>query len=222
MRKTFPLFFLFLFTACSTKPLPADADKQIVSVYADATAERWLPLVYTCAERSHEWFVSRTPDIASANLVLRVNDSPELNATPYQIAEIEFVVVTNAKNMLSDLSLAEIQAIYTGKLYNWSELGGEDSPIDFWAYLPEMGLNETLLGGGRLSSLAKQAQNPRAMRANVAQNRFAIGFLPREDALADENIQIIVLEKEFRFPVLAAAKDDAAQLSPLLACLQHE
>ena len=41
-----------------------------------------------------------------------------------------FVFIVGKDNPVSDLSAEEIRGIYTGKYTNWSQLGGEDAPID--------------------------------------------------------------------------------------------
>ncbi len=222
MRKSLLLFFLLILTACSTTvpELAADVDQEILFVYTDAFSEQWLPKVYTCAERSAEWLVFRTPDIDAANIVLRVNATPQLGGTPYQVGELEFVVATNAQNLVADISLESVQQIYTGGLRNWAELEGRDAPIEVWAYSSEIGLNEILLGGGSLSSLAKQAQGPGAMRAALEGNIAAIGFLPRKEALSADNIQIIGMDEKFIFPVLVFLSEESPYLKNLVQCLQ--
>ncbi len=222
MRKFLLLFFLLILTACSTT-LPesvADVDQEILSIYVDVFSEQWLPKLYTCVERSPERLVFRTPDIDAANIVLRINNAPKLGGTPYQIGELEFVVATNAQNAVVDISLESVRQIYTGGLRNWAELEGRDVPIEVWAYRPKIGLNEILLGGGSLSSLARQAQGPGAMRAALEGNIAVIGFLPREEALSADNIQIIGMDDEFIFPVLVFLSEESPDLKILVQCLQ--
>jgi phosphate transport system substrate-binding protein len=40
-----------------------------------------------------------------------------------------FVFLVNADNPVDNLTLAQIQKIYTGEIKNWKEVGGEDKPI---------------------------------------------------------------------------------------------
>ena len=58
----------------------------------------------------------------------------ELRAKGYEweiapIATEALVFVVNASNPVDSLTIEEIQAIYTGKITNWRELGGEDIEI---------------------------------------------------------------------------------------------
>lgn len=45
------------------------------------------------------------------------------------IAYDGIVIITNNKNRTNNLSLEQLKEIYTGKITNWKELGGEDKPI---------------------------------------------------------------------------------------------
>lgn len=45
------------------------------------------------------------------------------------IAYDGIVIITNNKNSIENLTLEQLKEIYTGKITNWKELGGEDKPI---------------------------------------------------------------------------------------------
>jgi phosphate transport system substrate-binding protein len=45
------------------------------------------------------------------------------------IARDAIAVIVNPNNPVSELSLKQISDIYSGKIKNWSEVGGEDRPI---------------------------------------------------------------------------------------------
>jgi phosphate transport system substrate-binding protein len=51
----------------------------------------------------------------------------ELEVVPI-VAEA-FVFLVNAENSIDNLTLGQIQKIYTGEIKNWNEVGGEDKPI---------------------------------------------------------------------------------------------
>ncbi|MBT7071856.1 MAG: hypothetical protein HN975_13310 [Anaerolineae bacterium] len=201
-----------------------DVERQVVHVYASPAAEAWLPLVYTCAERSPELLVARTLDIASANLILRVGETPILDATPYQIDEVELVVVANAENTLPELETDQIKAIFEGNIRNWAEVGGEDANIQLWIFAAgddyQVASNEGLFGGGIISSLAQQAQSPRAMREAIQNDIHAIGLLAKKDVEGAMNLQILSTESVF-LPILVLPWGDKLVKSPtLLNCLQ--
>ena len=221
MRRLFPLFFILILIACSPGPSTADVERQVINVYVDPLTAGWLPSLHACADRSPELLISRAPDIVSANLILRVTEDSDMDGVAYQLGEVEFVVAVNIENVVADITVDDVQAIYTGKIYNWGQLGGDDAPVQLWANPPKTGLNDTLLGDGNLSTLAKQAQGPGAMRTAIAIDLYAIGFLPLADALADENIQIIELEQKNLFPVLANLPEEDQNVLSLIQCLQR-
>lgn len=54
------------------------------------------------------------------------------------------VFITNAKNPVEDLSQEQIRDIYTGKITNWSQVGGEDIEIEAFQR-PETSGSQTLM-----------------------------------------------------------------------------
>jgi phosphate transport system substrate-binding protein len=78
--------------------------------------------------------INGTVDIANASRAMK--DEEIAAAREKGIEPIEFVVagdaiavVVHPSNPIDSLTLSQISDIYTGKLTNWSELGGEDWPI---------------------------------------------------------------------------------------------
>lgn len=72
--------------------------------------------------------VARLP--SEDELIYAKNNSITLIAKP--IALDAFVFITNIVNPVDSLSVEEIQNIYTGKITNWSQVGG--NPINITAY----------------------------------------------------------------------------------------
>ncbi len=78
--------------------------------------------------------ISNTVDIANASRAIKDNEI-EL-AEENGVSPVEFVVardaigvIINPNNPIENLTLEQISAIYSGKINNWQELGGEDRPI---------------------------------------------------------------------------------------------
>ena len=218
MRRLSPLFsIIFIVVACVPQSVPADVDAEIVMVYADVFSDEALTSLYTCAERSPELLLSRTPNIDSANIILSITPPAGIDAVPYQVGDVEFVLAVNGQNPLGELNKVDVQDIYTGRVHRWEELGWDDAPINLWVYSAEVGLYESILGSGSLSSLAYQAQNPGAMRGFIQNDAYAIGFLPRSHI--NENLHIILAET-FRYPVLFYMPKDEGSLKYLAVCVQ--
>lgn len=66
-------------------------------------------------------------DIGLASRDLKEEETAELQGTIVAIDGIGIIV--NPDNPITDLTIEQIGEIYTGKITNWSELGGNDAPI---------------------------------------------------------------------------------------------
>jgi phosphate transport system substrate-binding protein len=78
--------------------------------------------------------VNGTVDIANASR--KIKDEEIKQAAANNIKPVEFViardaiaVIVNPENPVSKLTLQQISDIYSGKISNWQEVGGEDRPI---------------------------------------------------------------------------------------------
>ena len=218
----FLLIFLFIITACTSAPL-VDAPPQIYSIYATSATEGWLAPVYECAAKTPGVLLSQTPDIASADMSLRITASNNTDFFAYQIGEVELVVVINAANPVSAISESQMTDIFEGKIRNWSEVGGKDEEIELWVYGQEddlqVAFRATLLEGRPPSSLARQASNEKMIRKAINVEVNALGILPRSEI--SNNIR--VLHSVGIYPVLIVIKTESQGLLPsLVACLQGE
>ena len=223
MRRFLPLILIFL-TACTPQPsLDVEATPQHLTLYIAPATEKWIPLVYDCADRTQIGLVSRTQDIDAADISLRLIAPKDAQMPIYQIGEVELLVAGNAANLISALTRDQIVAIFEGKIRNWAEIGGDNAEFQLWVYAQNDDLqvifNETLLGGNLSSSLARQAQNQDEMRREIAKDTHALGIISRVQA--EENLR--VLYSLGHFPVLAILKEaPQGNLFSLLACLQEE
>ncbi len=78
--------------------------------------------------------INKTVDIANASRAIKQEeiDSAKKNGVEpveFVIARDAIAVIVNPQNPVSQLTLQQISDIYSGKITNWSEVGGEDRPI---------------------------------------------------------------------------------------------
>ena len=78
--------------------------------------------------------INGTVDIANASRQIKEEESAEAKANgvdpvEHIIARDAIAIIVNPENSVSELTLQQISDIYSGKINNWSELGGEDRPI---------------------------------------------------------------------------------------------
>jgi len=78
--------------------------------------------------------INGTVDIANASRQIKqkeIDIASEEGIEPVEhvIARDAIAVIVNPNNPVSELTLAQISDIYSGKITNWREVGGEDRPI---------------------------------------------------------------------------------------------
>jgi phosphate transport system substrate-binding protein len=78
--------------------------------------------------------INGTVDIANASRQIKPEETQEakskgVNPVEFVIARDAIAVIVNPENPVSELTLQQISDIYSGKITNWSEVGGEDRPI---------------------------------------------------------------------------------------------
>ena len=108
----------------------------------------------------------------------------------YPIAKYFVCVVTNPANPISNLTAAQVQQIFTGKVRDWSQVSGATAtgPIDVYSRTSVAGVLTTfqnsLLGGAKVSSVATQEASEGLMQNSVKKDAGGIGFLSDYFALA--------------------------------------
>jgi phosphate transport system substrate-binding protein len=78
--------------------------------------------------------INGTVDIANASRQIKPEEVSQAKANgvdpvEHIIAKDAIAVIVNPKNPVSQLTLQQISDIYSGKINNWKEVGGEDRPI---------------------------------------------------------------------------------------------
>lgn len=78
--------------------------------------------------------VNGTVDIANASRQIKEEEIAEAQGNGVEpvehiIARDAIAVIVNPENSVRELTLKQISDIYSGKIRNWSEVGGEDRPI---------------------------------------------------------------------------------------------
>lgn len=90
-------------------------------------------------------------------------------------------IIVHPDNPVTELSLAEVQAIFSGKIGNWSLLGGADSPIVLVSRERGSGarviFNERVMGAQRLAITAEVAGDQAQVLEKVAGDAAAIGYV---------------------------------------------
>jgi hypothetical protein len=161
----------------------------------------------------------------------------------YQLGEDRLSLIVHPDSPLKDLSRAQLQAIYNGSVQKWDALlqptckecapdsaknplvGKEIHP---WAYLPGEDIQnmfQTQIGLAARTGLNFLAPDPTAMRAAIAADPQAIGFLPQREVDASvKPLQLTGIKAEaLRQPVTASLPaQPQAETRAWLACVAEE
>ncbi len=104
------------------------------------------------------------------------------NVEKFLIGRDAIAILVNASNPVSELSMAQLKGIFTGKITNWNEVGGNDLAINVYIVNPQSATRKvfakTVLGGAPYSGDRLQTIRPDpAVADKVAADKGAIGQL---------------------------------------------
>jgi phosphate transport system permease protein len=106
---------------------------------------------------------------------------------PYPSSIKAFVPVVQRSNQIwkNTINKSTLRDVFTGKITNWKELGGEDESIIVISYSETTSEGEKwikgLLGGASLPSNAIKVNDGEEMDSAIRENTNAIGYMYRED-----------------------------------------
>lgn len=129
---------------------------------------------------------NQTTDLANASRKIRAKEIESClkafgkRPTEYKVALDGLSVYVNAENPVKELSLEQLELIFTGKIRNWKELGGADSPITLYSRENNSGtyefFKEHVLKGKDFAASAQTMPGTAAVLQAVAKDRNGIGY----------------------------------------------
>jgi phosphate transport system substrate-binding protein len=126
-----------------------------------------------------------TVDIANSSRMIKSKEvsackSKGINPVGYAVANDGIALVVNKANNVKNITIAQIKAIYTGKIKNWKELGGPSLPIVVISRDVSSGtfevFNEKALGGAKIDPSAQLLASNNAVVTTVTSTPGAIGY----------------------------------------------
>jgi len=135
--------------------------------------------------------INGSADIAQASRQMKEEEyaaarKNKMNPREFQVGIDALTVVVHPKNPISRLTIKQLGDIYTGKIKNWKEVGGDDKPILLLSRDKNSGTHvfflEHVLRGGNPKGpeeFAKSALllvSSQAIADQVAENPTAIGY----------------------------------------------
>jgi phosphate transport system substrate-binding protein len=168
--------------------------------------------------------INKTVDIANASRQIKPEEVAEakkngVDPVEHIIARDAIAVIVNPENPVSQLTLKQISDIYSGKISNWKEIGGEDRPIVRLSRETNSGTHvyflETVLRLGKkddktlFSMDTLLLPSSEGIVSEVRQNPNAIGY----DGLGyvPKDLKMIAIAKEqggaYVLPAIATVND---------------
>jgi phosphate transport system substrate-binding protein len=111
--------------------IPGRSGRQVIEIYPSESSS-----AFECLAASK----GRSCDIGMASRPISTHDQDEYpvlrnrreRLDEHVVALDAIAIIVNPQNPVSELSVPQIRAIYSGEIKNWKELGGRDEPIAFY------------------------------------------------------------------------------------------
>ena len=129
---------------------------------------------------------NQTTDLADASRKIR---SKEIEAclksfgkrpTEYKVCLDGLSVYVNEDNKVKELNLRQLEAIFTGKVRSWKEVGGQDAPITVYSRENSSGtyefFKEHVLQGKDFAASAQTMPGTASLLQAVAKDKNGIGY----------------------------------------------
>lgn len=159
-----------------------------------------------------------TVQIASSSRPIKSKEltqakSKGVNPTAYAVALDGIAIVVHPSNTVKNLTIAQIKDIYTGKIKNWSAVGGPKQPIVVISRDVASGtfevFNEKALSGNKVDSSAQLLASNNAVASSVGSTPGAIGYI----GLGYVTSTVRVVPVENITPTAKTVKDNSYRLA---------
>jgi phosphate transport system substrate-binding protein len=127
-----------------------------------------------------------TTDIAQSSRKMKLDEKMKLQdagktAIETIIAYDALAVIVNPSNKVNQLTREQLESIYTGKITNWKEVGGDDMPIVLYSRESSSGtfefFKEHVLNKKNFAPTAMLMPATGAIVQSVSQTKGAIGYV---------------------------------------------
>lgn len=125
-------------------------------------------------------------DIAQSSRKIKFTEKTKMSEAGKQVREVivaydAIAVVVNPNNKVSQLSRAQLEGIFTGKIKNWKEVGGDDMKIIVYSRETSSGtyefFKESVLKNKNYASSVLSMPATGAIIQSVKQTKGAIGYV---------------------------------------------
>ncbi|MBA4150048.1 MAG: phosphate ABC transporter substrate-binding protein [Verrucomicrobia bacterium] len=130
--------------------------------------------------------LNRGTDLANASRKMKPKEVTDFvkiynkRPTEYKVALDGLSIYVNDQNPIKELSLEQLDGIFTGKIKNWKEVGGQDSRIVVYSRENSSGtyefFKESVLKGKDFAAAVQTMPGTAAVLQAVAREKFGIGY----------------------------------------------
>jgi phosphate transport system substrate-binding protein len=129
---------------------------------------------------------NNTTDIANSSRPIKAAERSSAirafgkNPREYKVALDGLSIYVNSESPLKEISTEQLKTVFTGKIKNWKELGGNDAPITVYSRENSSGtyefFKEHILKGADFVSSAQTMPGTAAVLQAVAKDKNGIGY----------------------------------------------
>jgi len=174
-------------------------------------------------------FLDGTTDIAMASRKIKMSEKMKLQEAGKAYKEVVIAndalsAIVNPKNKVSQLTREQLEGIFTGKITNWKEVGGDDEKIVAYSRESSSGtyefFKEHVMMNKNYGTAILMMPATGAMVQSVSQTKGAIGYIGF--AYMDKNVKALKVSydkgKNYVEPTVANAKN---KTYPVVRPLQY-
>jgi phosphate transport system substrate-binding protein len=130
--------------------------------------------------------INSTCDIATMSRFMKDNEfksavSKNVLPVAHIVALDGICIIVHPSNNVSNLTIEQIQEIYTGKINNWKQVGGQNSPIVVISRDTNSGTYETfeniVMSGKKMSQLVEYTSSNGAARSRIKDTKAGIAYI---------------------------------------------
>jgi phosphate transport system substrate-binding protein len=154
--------------------------------------------------------INGTTDFADASREMKKSEFDKLKqrfntlGNEIKVAKDGITIYTNQTNPVSELSIAQIRAIYLGEVTNWKDVGGPDAAIVVYGRENSSGtfvyFRDNILGGKDYTPSMQSLPGTAAVVNAVVKDKKGIGY---GGAAYAEGIKIVKVKKDDSTPAYA-------------------
>jgi phosphate transport system substrate-binding protein len=129
---------------------------------------------------------NQTTDLANSSRPIKPKEVAECikafkrRPTEYKVAMDGLTVFVHESNPITEISLPQLELVFTGRITNWKQLGGKDEPITLYSRENSSGtyefFKEHVLQGKDFAAAAQTLQGTASVIQSVAKEPRSIGY----------------------------------------------